>query len=187
MRFLTTSECEHLVTQVGLDHRDLVAGKRVHGMKNAADFFYKSRMKDARLVAQHLVDYLPDFTWAMLWIYGLPWGDRSREENAPEDWQTYARWRRSAGEDRTLYEAPGHLFEPNEAAKLVEIIEFTIYTGWDAFVFARPLRCIVTLSHDDVIQIQSRHNLSAISEQLHRLGLRQKDFRAPKQTVRRAD
>src|SRR5262245_24697976 len=172
MRFLTTSECEKLLLKVGLDRRDLVADERVHSMKSAADFFYKSRMKDARPVADHLVDYLGDFSWTMLWVYGLPWGDRSRGEHVPDDWQRYARWRQSAGEDRMLYEAPGHLFEPNEKSTLVEVIEFAIYTGWDAFVFPRPLRCVIALSHDDVIKLQSRHNLSAIaSTTLSRFGL----------------
>jgi len=180
MRFLTTSECEELLLQVGLGRRDLVAGKRIHSMKSAADFFYKSRMKDARPAAHHLVDYLGDFTWAMLWVYGLPWGDRSREEHVPDDWQRYARWRQSAGADRALDETPGHLFEPNEESKLVEVIEFAILTGWDAFVFARPLRCVIALSHDDVIKIQSRHNLSALASTLSQFGLSQKAFHAPK-------
>jgi hypothetical protein len=182
MRFLTTPECEELTAQVGLDQRNLLAGKRVHSLKNAADFFYQSPMKGPRPVANHLLDRFGDFTWAMLWVYGLPWGDRSREENAPDDWQRYARWRRSAGEHRALYNAPGKLFEPNERSTLIEVIEFAIHTGWDAIMLARPLRCVITLSHDDVIKIQSRHNLSALAKQLQRLGLSPpKDFHVPRQ------
>lgn len=181
MRFLTTLECEGLVAQVGLDRRELLAGKRVHKLKAAADFFYQSRMKDACRVADHLVEHLGDFTWAMLWVYGLPLGDRSREDNAPDDWRRYARWRRSAGEDRTLYEAPGQLFEQSERSKLVEVIEFAIYTGWDAIVLARPIRCVIALSHDDVIKVQSRHNLSALAQQLQKLGLSRRDFHVRRQ------
>jgi hypothetical protein len=180
MRFLTMLECEQFVSLVGLDRRDLTMRKRIHSLKNASDFFYKSRMTDARPVADQLVELFGDFTWALLWVYGLPWGDRSRNDNAPDDWQRYALWRRSADEDRVLYEAPGHLFEPNERSKLVEVIEFAIYTGWDAIVLTRPLRSIIMLSHDDVIKIQSRHNLSAIAEQLRRLGLSRKDFHVPR-------
>src|SRR5262245_28469528 len=145
MRFLAPSECEEFPLQIGLDRRDLVTGKRVYKLKNAADFFYQSRMKNARSVTDHLVDFLSDFTWAMVWAYALPLGDRSREDNAPDDWRRYTLWRRSAGEARALYEAPGHLFEPNERSKLADAIEFAIYTGWDAIVLARPLRCIMTL------------------------------------------
>src|SRR5262249_45253628 len=178
MRFLTPSECEKLATRVGLDHRDLTASKRIYSLKSAADFFYKSRMQNAHVVAVPLVRMLGEFTWATVWACSLPFGDRSREDNAPDDWQRYARWRQSAGEQRRLFEAPGHLVEPDEQPKLVEIIEFAIYTGWDAIVFARPLRCVIALSHDDVIKIQSRHNLSALGAKLRRLGLSQRDFYA---------
>jgi hypothetical protein len=178
MRFLAPPECAAFATQVGLDHRKPSARKRIDTLKNAADFFYKSRMKDAHAVAVPLARSLGEFTWALLWAYSLPWGDRSHEDNAPVDWRRYAHWRQSVGDERTLYEAPGHLFEPDEQSKLAEVIEFAIYTGWDAVVFARPLRCVMALSHDDVIKIQSRHNLSPLAEELRRLGLSQKDFYA---------
>ena len=180
MRFLTVPECEEPVLRVGIDRRALLEHKRLYALRNAADFFYKSRMSNARPVANELVGLLGDFTFALLWVHALPFGDGSRQENPREDWRRYAQWRRSAGEDRALYDVPGHLFDPNEGSKLAEAIEFAIYTGWDAFVFARPLRCVMALSHDDVIKIQSRHNLSSIAAGLRRLGLRQRDFHSPR-------
>lgn len=42
MQFLPASECEELATHAGLDCREFLAAKRIHSLKNAADFFYQS-------------------------------------------------------------------------------------------------------------------------------------------------
>jgi hypothetical protein len=108
----------------------------------------------------------------MLWAYRLPLGgDRSREVSPPEDWRRYAKWRRSVGESRTLFDARGHLIEFAERSKLAEMIGFAIHMGWDAIVVARPLRCVIALSHDDIITVQSRRNPTMLSAALYRFGL----------------
>jgi hypothetical protein len=33
-------------------------------------------------------------------------------------------------------------------------VEFAIYTGWDAVLFASPLQSTITPSHDDIITVQ---------------------------------
>lgn len=50
MRFLTVPECEELLVRVGIDRHALLEHKRLDALKNAADFFYKSRMSNARPV-----------------------------------------------------------------------------------------------------------------------------------------
>jgi hypothetical protein len=176
MRFLDRSECEEYVSRCEVDHHEVILGSRIRKMKSAATFFYQSRMKEAGSVSSCLVEYIRDFSWAILWAYGLPFGDRSREEDPPPDWRRYSEWRRSAGENRMLYDAPGHLFEPHEKLKLGQAIEFAIYMGWDAVLLARPLRCLITLSHDDLISVQSRHNVTALSDQLYPVGAFSEQF-----------
>jgi hypothetical protein len=176
MQFLTKSECEALCESGGFGTGEVQGRTRVAEMKNAVLFFYTSRLNEARLVADQLVAYIGDFRWAMLWAYEFPWGDRSLEENPPQDWRHHARWRQTAGETRTLYDAPGHFFEPEERVKLADAIEFAIYTGWDAALLGKPAQCIITLSHDDFIAVQSRYNLTALEKELNRLGLRRGDF-----------
>jgi hypothetical protein len=180
MRFLDRSECEEYVSRSGVDHQEVILGRRIQKMKSAVTFFYQSRMEEASSVSSCLVEYIRDFSWAMLWAYDLPFGDRSREENPPSDWRRYSKWRRSAGENRMLYDAPGHLFEPHEKFKLGQVIEFAIYMGWDAVLLAQPLRCLITLSHDDLITVQARHNVTALSDQLRRLGLSASTFDEPR-------
>lgn len=186
MRFLSSPESEELATRVGLDPHDIRDGARMRNMKSGAFFFYKSPMTDdhAHAVARHLIDLLGEFSFAMLWAYDLPFGDRLRDEN-PEGWRRYAQRRQAAGESRTLHDAPGHLFEPNDSIEIADAIAFAIEAGWDAVMIARPLRCLVTLSHDDLIAIQSRHNLTALSSKLTRLGLSRSDFREPLRRDRR--
>ena len=171
MRFLTVSECAELSSQAGFTLGDLLSGNRFADLRHVAVFPYKSRMNHADIVARHLAASLGNFTWALLWAHGLPWGDRSLEEEPPKDWRDYARWRRSSGEERALLEAPGHLFEPNEQAQLVRVTELAIYTGWDAVLFANPLDCVIALSHDDFIRIQARHDLAALLQRLRECGI----------------
>jgi hypothetical protein len=171
MRFLTASECAELALQAGFTPGDLLSRNRFGDLRHAGVFPYKSRMRNANIAARHLADCLGNFTWALLWAHGLPWGDRSLEADPPQDWRDYARWRRSSGEERALLEAPGHLFEPNEQPQLVQATQFAIYTGWDAVLFANPPDSVIALSHDDFIQIQSRHDLAALSQRLNQCGI----------------
>ena len=170
MRFLASSECKELGAQVEFD---------VSGISYAATFAYKSRMKEADTVVEHLVDHFGHFSWALLWAYDFAWGDRSQEDNPLADWRQYAEWRRRQGEDRPLYDAPGHRFEADERATLIEAVKFAIYTGWDGVLVGRPLTCLISLSHHDIIKVQSRHSLSALAQQLNREGISQLDLCAP--------
>lgn len=178
MKFLDIDECEERLTPTGLDGRAMRRGVLANRMKHAAVFAYKSRMENAGAVSARLVAELGEFKSALLWAYAFPWGDRSLEEDAPEDWRHYYAWRRSQGETRGLNAAPGHLFETGEQTKLTQVIEFSIYTGWDAVLTAWPLRRAMMLSHDDLIIVQARHSLTKIADDLQRLGLGKSEIRS---------
>ena len=129
-------------------------------------------MWNADAVASFLVGCLGPFDWAVLWAYRLPWGDRSLEDVPSLDWRRYAAWRLRQGEQRGLYDAPGHAFEAGEQDKLVEVVRSAIYMGWDARAFCQPRRFRFDLSHDDVITIRSHDNIKGACKTMTQLGLR---------------
>ena len=55
----------------------------------------------------------------------------------------------------------------------MEVIKAAIYMGWDARAFSSPLRCMIDLSHDDIITLRSHSNLSDVTGRLIKLGLTQ--------------
>jgi hypothetical protein len=50
-----------------------------------------------------------------------------------------------AGRASSLYEAPGHQFDPDEVA--------LFQLGWDAIVAASPKRQLILLSHDYLLEV----------------------------------
>jgi hypothetical protein len=179
---LTGPECLDHSGKVRLKGGDLLKGRHVDGLKRTAIFSYRSRMRNADVISRLLTQCLGDFSWAVLWACGLPLGgDRSQEAVPPDDWRRYAQWRRTAGEARALYDAPGHKFEQGECAEASTAIEFALYLGWDAVIFGCRLRSLIRLSHDDLFQVMvhSREELSALSTQLTQIGLSVQAFDWP--------
>ncbi|HKW55328.1 MAG TPA: hypothetical protein VJO12_16680 [Stellaceae bacterium] len=181
MKFLVMPECEQLLSSAGLDHHEVSGGARLRKMRNAAFFFYDRPLTSARAAADRLVGYLGEFNWALLWIDGLVFGDRSLEKTPPDGWRRYARWRQSAGEARRIYNAPGHMFEPTERAGLTDLVELALTLAeWDAVLLARPNRCVIRLSHDELVAVQSHFNLTTLSRELTKLGFARRDFHEPR-------
>jgi hypothetical protein len=79
-------------------------------------------------------------------------------------------WRAANNEDRRLYEAPGHRFEPHEIGQLSKAIEFALELGWDALLTAKPGRQLLLLSHDDRLEIYRNSRGRALVAQLKTLG-----------------
>lgn len=87
------------------------------------------------------------FQWCLIgdgWVESSPNNDR---------WRGYRRWRAANGEDRRLYDVPGHRFEGQDTERLAKAIEFALELGWDALVAAKPGRQLLFLSHDDRLEI----------------------------------
>ena len=66
-----------------------------------------------------------------------------------------------------------------ERGDLVAAIEFAIQTGWDTLIVPHPTRCIINLSHDDLVTIHSRANRPGIVPQLEALGFRRVRLGSP--------
>lgn len=172
MKFLTLTECEDYARRLG-PKKDILDRRKLCTMNKRIDFTYRSRLKNAWPVATEIVSCLGNFASALLWTHGLVWGDRTQEAEAPQDWADYGRWRTRLGATAPLSELRGQLFDPEERAELAEGIEWTIYTGSDAVVLARPTRIIVHLSHDDLISVHCRSTPSGLHA-LEKLGLRRR-------------
>ena len=167
MRFLTAAECDGRAQQAGI--------KRPGGRKPARHLLrlvYQSRMTNADAVASALVACLGPYDWAIVWAYDLPWGDRSRDADPPPDWRDYAAWRLRRGERRSLCDVPGHEFDANDDKEVGTVIRAAICMGWDAWVFSSPLGCMIDLSHDDIITVLSRNEITEPAGRLFELGFR---------------
>jgi hypothetical protein len=187
MECLTRPECVDYAWKVRLDSDDLLGRRRraagrkraaILDSKHTATFIYESLLKQSAAVCQLLTECLGDFTWAVLWAYELPFGDRSTEAEPPGGWGRYASWRQAAGESRRLYDAPGHLFAAGERSAVAEALVFAIRLGWDAVLFGSPPRAVIRLSHDDDIDIMARSakEISRVTDALVRLGLSKSKF-----------
>jgi hypothetical protein len=88
-----------------------------------------------------------------------------------EQWRRYRQWRSEHGENRRLYDAPGHLFSSDEAKQLVEALDFSMQLGWDALVTAQPGRQLMLLSHDDRMEIHRGFEWRTLAAKLTSSGL----------------
>lgn len=82
-------------------------------------------------------------------IYISGWGVWGSSENL----DLFYGYRRSFGEDRTLMEAPVHLFERGEEDTFVSILSMALYFVWDAWAFDTEGRALVRISHDEWLEV----------------------------------
>jgi hypothetical protein len=85
-------------------------------------------------------------------------------------WSRFRHWRRAAGENRRLSEAPGHQFEADEAEHLSTAVAFALELGWEALLAAKPKRQLLLLSHDDRMEIYRGFERRLLAESLIALG-----------------
>jgi hypothetical protein len=170
MRFISPVASEAFFRSLGIGPGGLISGSRTANRFKSDALFYKSRLPMARDVAQVLARAQGEFTECVVWAFDLVWGDRSREEHPPKDWEDYARWRHQQGETRS--DAPGHVFDFSEQVSLARVLELAIYMGWDTLVGARPSKMLVELSHHDSVTIHARSRQTELISQLERLGLK---------------
>lgn len=171
MHFVPGSECKKFFKKLGVDDGELISGSRAAVRLKTFDIYYKSRLANARDVSQALASHQGNFSTCQLWAYGLVFGDLSLNEPPPPDWAEYRRWRLAQGEKRSLYEAPGHVFERGEHHALTAVIQWAIYMSWDTLIASKPTKIMIYLSHDDRITILARSRPSALIADLTALGL----------------
>ena len=165
------------------DEANLLAAKlrrQIEGRPRAKlVLYYDSGNRDYPRAAKAIAASVGDFAEAhLLFLFGVT-ADGWDEGAANEMWAPYYRWRRANGEDRRLYDAPGHRFEPHEAEHLSEAIEFALRLGWDALVAAGPGRQLLFLSHDDRMEIHRGFKWRSLAEKLLGLGYWHRPGKSP--------
>ena len=133
MKFLARDEASLLEKKLRREIAEHAGPKSV--------LYYESGSRDYAAAANAIALSIGKFSEAelvFLWCLG---GDGWDEPSASrESWRRYRGWRAANNEDRRLYEAPVHRFEPNDVEQLSKTIEFSLELGWDALVAAKPGR-----------------------------------------------
>ena len=133
--------------------------------------YYESGARDYSVAANAIALSIGRFSEATVLFSFCVSGDGWDESSATDArWGRYRKWRSANHEDRRLYEAPGHQFEPNEVEPLSKAIEFALELGWDALVAAKPGRQLLFLSHDDRAEFYRGFGGGTLVRQLTGLG-----------------
>jgi hypothetical protein len=133
--------------------------------------YYESGRPDYSAAANAIALSIGKFSAATVLFLFCVAGDGWDEYSARDQrWRRYRRWRAENNEERRLYEAPGHRFEPHEVEQFSKTVEFALELGWDALVTARPGRQLLFLSHDDRLEIYRGFTGGLLVRQLTGLG-----------------
>ncbi len=62
-------------------------------------------------------------------------------------------------------------FEEPERDMAALVLEVAILLGWDALIGSNSRSALIEFSHNDLITVHTRKNVSALSEQLQKFGL----------------
>lgn len=89
----------------------------------------------------------------LLWLTG--WGAWPNEE-FPELWDEI---RARHGETRARFEAPGHLFQPEETRLACGMTRLAMLFGWDAFLISAPFSFAMYMTNDNELFLYSRNSL----------------------------
>jgi hypothetical protein len=182
MEFLTYDQCREFAKRVGVPMRQNDVHLPYVEKKHAAVFYEDSLNPVARRCGEIIAEFYPKYTSLLMWITGSPGGDGWEGEEyaymrARKSWQRFVELRKSLGEERRLYETPGHLLTPDERHCIPDFAEPAILHGWDTLFLARPNVTAIYTSHNDDITVQSDKNISSLSAALTGLGLTRGDAR----------
>jgi hypothetical protein len=180
MEFLTREQCVEFAKRVGVASKPQYAHLPAIRKKHHAVFYEESLNPVARRCGEVIAELYPSYTNLLVWITGSPGGDGWEGEHyehlrSRTSWKRFMALRRSHGEERRLYDAPGHVLTPSERQTIPELAEPAILHGWDTLLLAKPNVAAIYLSHDDDIIIQSDKNISSLSNALTGLGLTRGD------------
>jgi len=133
--------------------------------------YYESGVRSYMDAANAITASTGKFTEAtLLFLWCISDGAWNDETATTEPWSRFRHWRRAAGENRRLSEAPGHQFGADEAEHLSTAVEFALELGWDALLAAKPKRQLLLLSHDDRMEIYCGFERRLLAEKLIALG-----------------
>lgn len=137
MRFYTEAECEEWLKGEDRLKPDAVSGVHTASVRFPPEphrFFYF-----AHWIAESISCRMP----VLLWI--TEWGIWENTENS----HLYYRLRQSYGDQRLLWEAPGHLFLGYESEDLTSFLQLSMIIGWGGYVLSQANYVNVFFSHDE--------------------------------------
>jgi len=133
--------------------------------------YYESGARDYSAAANAIASSVGRFSEAIALFSFCVSGDGWNEASVPDErWGRYRKWRAANNEHRRLYEAPLHQFEPNETEHFAKTIEFALELGWDALLSAKPGRQLLSISHDDRLEVYRGFGGGSLVRQLTGLG-----------------
>jgi hypothetical protein len=163
MKFLARDEASLLEKKLGREIAEYGDPKFV--------LYYESGVRDYSAAANATALSIGKFSEAtVLFLFCVSGDGWDEPSSTNERWGRYRSWRAANHEDRRLYEAPGHRFEPTEVEQLAKTVEFALELGWDALVAAKPGRHLLFLSHDDRLEIYRGFSGGLLVRQLTGLG-----------------
>ena len=88
----------------------------------------------------------------LLWV--TEWGIWPSSEN----WHLYYKLRQTYGDQRLLYETPGHLFLEHEAEDLASFLQIAMLNGWGGYVLTQANYVNAFFNHDEYIDFFAGHD-----------------------------
>jgi hypothetical protein len=137
VRFYTQSECEEWLIGKNRQKPDAipgVGGARILFPSETHRFFHF-----AKRIAESISFQMPVLLWT------TEWGNWDSTENE----HLYYRLRQSYGDQRLLWEAPGHFFLGYETADLASFLQLSMMNGWGGYLLAQANYVNVFFSHDE--------------------------------------
>jgi hypothetical protein len=164
MHFLTREEARVLEKRL---HRQIAEQPK----PKLVLYYDSGSSRDYASAAHAIAASIGTFTQATVLFQFCVTGDGWNEDiQHHEGWRAYRTWRNAAGETSRLYDAPGHLFDADEPARLARVIHFALELGWDALIATTPKRQLAFLSHDDRMEIYRGFDQRGLAAQLIGLG-----------------
>lgn len=166
---LTETECADFAGRLGLDILDGGGVKfRRQWQLASAQLAIPTASSVQSVMINAIFESLGERSQYLIWC--KDWGIFSSDEY-PEIWTAL---RTGQGEHRSLREAPGHLFQPQESALARGMGRLSLLFSWDSFVITEPVRFITFMSHDGLLFFygESKQHLHDLSKRLAQIDLR---------------
>ena len=147
MKILTKEDARELLAGKPLD---TFVGQLSSQLHLICDTYSIPRDSGAKTALSRVLAYLL-LRKPSICIYVSGWGVWGSSENL----DLFYGYRRSFAENRTLMEAPVHLFDRSEEDTFVSILCMAFYFVWDAWVFDTEGKVLVRVSHDEWLEVRA--------------------------------
>ena len=73
-----------------------------------------------------------------------------------ENYDLFDGYRKSLGENRSVSEAPAHIFLWDDSKQLCSLVLISLYFFWDAILIEGGFEVVFVISHDEIIKIYAK-------------------------------